>query len=99
MKEGSSGYHSKICCKWMARRVYLKLLSTTTFIQCCCRQVLARKQLQRLQLEAKELSIKAIGDLKMNHLEERGNGIIQARSDSEFGVTFLLSSFTLLRIT
>jgi hypothetical protein len=34
------------------------------------------------------LSIKAIGDLRTNHLEERGNDTIQARSDSEFGVNF-----------
>jgi hypothetical protein len=33
---------------WMARRAYLKLLSVTTFIPCCCRQLRARKDLQRL---------------------------------------------------
>jgi hypothetical protein len=25
----------KYICKWMARRIFLKLLSATTFIQCC----------------------------------------------------------------
>jgi hypothetical protein len=59
--------------KWMARRVYLKLLSTITFIQCCYRQLRARKELQRLKQEAKELSIKPIGYSRTNHLEERGN--------------------------
>jgi hypothetical protein len=31
--------------KWMARHVYLKLLSATAFIQCCYRQLRARKEL------------------------------------------------------
>ena len=39
-----------------------------------------------LQNEAKELSIQLVGDLRMNHLEERGNDTIQVRSDSDFGV-------------
>jgi len=47
--------------------VYLKLLSTTTSIQYCCMQVHARKELQMLQQEAKELSIKLVSDLRMNH--------------------------------
>jgi hypothetical protein len=38
----------------------------------------AKKEVQRLQQEAKELSIKPIGDLRMNSLEERGNNTIQA---------------------
>jgi len=59
--------------KWMARRVYLKLLLATTFIQYCYRQLRARKELQRQKQEAKELSIKPIGDSRTNHLEERGN--------------------------
>jgi len=46
----------KYTCKWMARRVYLKLLSATIFIQCCYRQLCARKELQRLKQEAKEFS-------------------------------------------
>jgi len=45
---------------------------------------LARKELQKLQKEAKELSIQLIGDSRMNHLEERGNDTIQARSNSDF---------------
>jgi hypothetical protein len=61
----------KYVCKWMARRVYLKLLSATIFIQCCWKQVRARKELQRLQQEAKEFSIIHIGDLRMNHLKEK----------------------------
>ena len=43
--------------KWIAIHAYLKLLSATTFIQCCWRQVQVRKELQRLQQEAKELFI------------------------------------------
>jgi len=31
---------------------------------------LARKELQRLQKEAKEFSIQLVGDLRTNHLEE-----------------------------
>jgi hypothetical protein len=49
-----------------------------TFIQCCYRQLRARKELQRLKQEAKELSIKPIGDWRTNHLEERGNETIRA---------------------
>jgi hypothetical protein len=48
--------------------------------------LLARKELQRLQKEAKELSIQLVVDLRMNHLEERGNDTIQARSNSDFDV-------------
>jgi hypothetical protein len=33
--------------------------------------VRARKELQRLQQEAKEFSIIHIGDLRMNHLKEK----------------------------
>jgi len=47
---------------------------------------LARKELQRLQKEAKELSIQFVGDSRMNHLEERGNDMIQARSNTDFDV-------------
>ena len=64
--------------KWMARHVYLKLLSTTTFMQSCYRQLRAKKELQRLQQEAKELSIKPIGDLRTNSLKERRNNTIRA---------------------
>jgi hypothetical protein len=47
---------------------------------------LARKELQRLQKEAKELSIQLVSDSRMNHLEERGNDTIQERSNSDFDV-------------
>jgi hypothetical protein len=47
---------------------------------------LARKELQRLQNEVKELSIQLIGDSRMNHLEEKGNDTIQTRSNSDFDV-------------
>ena len=57
-----------------------------TFIQSCWRRLLARKELQRLQKEAKEFSIQLVGDLRMNHLEERGNDMIQARLNSDFDV-------------
>jgi hypothetical protein len=60
--------------------------TAATFIQSCWRRLLARKELQRLQKEAKELSIQLIGDSRMNHLEERGNDTIQARSNSDFDV-------------
>jgi len=57
-----------------------------TFIQSCWRRLLARKELRRLQKEAKELSIQLVGDSRMNHLEERGNETIQTRSNSDFDV-------------
>jgi hypothetical protein len=57
--------------------------TVSTFIQSCWRQLLARKELQRLQKEAKELSIQLVGDSRMNHLEERANDMIQARSNSD----------------
>jgi hypothetical protein len=47
---------------------------------------LARKELQRLQKEAKELSIQLVGDSRMNHLEERRNDTIQTRSNLNFDV-------------
>jgi len=47
---------------------------------------LARKELQRLQKKAKELSIQLVGDSRKNHLEERGNYTIQERSNSDFDV-------------
>jgi hypothetical protein len=50
--------------------------TATTFIQSCWRRLLARKELQRLQKEAKEFSIQLVGDSRMNHLEERGNDTI-----------------------
>jgi hypothetical protein len=58
--------------------------TAATFIQSCWQRLLARKELQRLQNEAKELSIQLIGDSRTNHLEERGNDMIQARSNSDF---------------
>jgi hypothetical protein len=70
----------KYISKWMARRAYLKLLLATTFIQYCWMQVCARKKLQRLQQDAKELSIK-LGDS------------IQKGSDLNFGVKFLTVQF------
>jgi len=48
--------------------------------------LLARKELQRLQKEAMELSIQLIGDSRTNHLEERRNDMIQTRSNSDFDV-------------
>ena len=35
--------------KWMGKHSYLKLLSATTFIQCCYRQLHARKELKRMK--------------------------------------------------
>jgi hypothetical protein len=52
----------------------------------CWRRLLARKEVQRLQKKAKELSIQLVGDSRMNHLEERGNDTIQERSNSDFDV-------------
>jgi hypothetical protein len=77
----------------MGRHAYLKLLLATTFIQCCYRQLRARKELQWLKQEAKELSIEHVGDSRTNHLDERGNDTIQVRSDSDFGVKFSIVLF------
>jgi hypothetical protein len=60
--------------------------TAATFIQSCWRRLLARKELQRLQKEAKELSIQLVGDSRTNHLEERGNDTIQTRLNSDFDV-------------
>jgi hypothetical protein len=54
---------------------------------------LARKELQRLQKEAKELSIQLVGDSRMNHLKERGNDTIQERSNSDFDVKCAIIQF------
>jgi len=35
-----------------------------------------------------KLSIKTVGDLRKKHLEERGNDMIQARSNMDFGLKF-----------
>jgi len=93
IKKGNNGYHSEIyiyiyICQWMTRCAYLKILSAKTFIQCCWMQVQERKELQRLQQEANEFSIKLIGDSRMSHLEERRNDTIKARSVLDFGVKF-----------
>jgi hypothetical protein len=50
--------------------------TAATFIQSCWQRLLARKELQRLQKEAKELSIQLVGDSRTNHLEDRGNDMI-----------------------
>jgi carboxypeptidase C (cathepsin A) len=60
--------------------------TASTFIQSCWQRLLARKELQRLQNEAKGLSIQLVSDSRTNHLEERGNDTIQARSNSDFDV-------------
>jgi len=60
--------------------------TAATFIQSYWRWLLARKELQRLQKEATELSIQLVGDSRMNHLEKRGNNMIQIRSNSDFNV-------------
>jgi len=39
--------------------------TAATFIQSCWRRLLVRKELQRLQKEAKELSIQLVGDSRM----------------------------------
>jgi len=64
-----------------------------TFIQSCWQRLLARKKLQRLQKEAKELSIQLIGDSRMNHIEERGSDTIQERSNSDFDVKYSIIQF------
>jgi hypothetical protein len=64
-----------------------------TFIQSCWRQLLARKELQKLQNEGKELSIQLVGDSRTNHLEERGNDTIQARSNLDFDVKCAIIQF------
>jgi len=40
--------------------------------------LLARKELQRLQEEAKNLSFFPVNDSRMNHVKERGNDTIRA---------------------
>ena len=71
----------KKCCNDEIRK-----RTVATFIQSCWRRYLARKELQRLQNKAKEVSIQLIGDSRTNQLEERGNDMIQARSNLEFDV-------------
>jgi hypothetical protein len=56
-------------------------------------QVQERKELQRLQQEANEFSIKIIGDSRMSHLEERRNDMIKARSILDFGIKFSTFQF------
>jgi hypothetical protein len=41
-------------------------------------RIVARKELQTLQKEAKTLSFILVNDLRTNHLEERGNDMIWA---------------------
>jgi hypothetical protein len=48
--------------------------------------IVGKKELQRLQKEAKELSIQLVGDSRTNHLEDRGNDTIQERSNSDSNV-------------
>jgi hypothetical protein len=70
----ASEREEKICCNDDIRN-----RTAATFIQSCWRRLLARKELQRLQKKAKELAIQLVGDSRTNHLEERGNDMIQAR--------------------
>jgi len=60
--------------------------TAATFIQSCWRRLFARKALQSLQQEANKLSIQLVSDSRTNHLEERGNDTIQARSNLDFDV-------------
>jgi hypothetical protein len=62
------------------------LLSSKVVGDDCWARLLARKELQRLQKEAKELSFQLLGDSRMNHHEERGNDTIQKRSNLDFDV-------------
>jgi hypothetical protein len=61
----------------MAKYAYLKLVWATTFIQCCWMQVHERKEFRRLKIDTNKLSIKPGGDSRTNHLEKRGNNMIQ----------------------
>jgi hypothetical protein len=63
--------------KWLAGHTYLKSLSPTIVIQCCWRQVLARREFWRLKQQAYGTTIIHIKDYKMNLLEERGNNTVQ----------------------
>ena len=67
-----------------------------TFIQSCWRWLLARKELQRLQKEAKNFPLIPVNDLRMIHLEERGNDTIRStkkQSDSDSNVKFTTVQF------
>jgi hypothetical protein len=55
--------------KWMTRLSYLKLLTTTTFIQYCWRQLLARKELLRLKQEANEMITWTLLELRVQNLK------------------------------
>ena len=77
----ASKREEKKCCNDEIRK-----RTGAAFIQSCWRRLLARKEFQRLQHEAKELSIQLAGDSRTNHLEERGNDTIQVRSNSDFDV-------------
>jgi len=63
----ASEREEKICCN-----DDIQNRTAATFIQSCWRRLLARKELQRLQKKAKELSIQLVGDSRTNHLEDRG---------------------------
>ena len=67
--------------------------TAATFIQSCWRRLLARKELQRLQKKAKELSIQLLGDLRTNHHEKRGNDTIQTRSNFDLDVKCAIIQF------
>jgi hypothetical protein len=77
----ASEKEEKICCNDDIRN-----RTAATFIKRCWRRLLARKELQRLQKEAKELSIQLVGDSRRNHQQDRGNDTIQERSNSDFDV-------------
>jgi len=44
MKENYCGYHSKVCTQVVSTTCLFKFLSVTTFIQCCWRKVLPRRE-------------------------------------------------------
>ena len=60
--------------------------TAATFIQSCWRWLLARKELQMLQKEAKTLSLTPINDSRTIHLEERGNDTIRAMKSNQIWI-------------
>jgi len=77
-KEGSSGYHSKIYTQVDGKTCLFEILIGYYICSMLLQAIACKKRIQRLKQEAKELSIKPIGDSRTNHLKDRGNDTIWA---------------------
>jgi hypothetical protein len=77
MKEDNTGYHSKIYMQVDGKTCLFEIIIGYCIYTMLLQAIACKKRTQWLKQEAKEFSIKPIGDLRTNHLEEIGNDTIR----------------------